>query len=92
MPLIKRQKRQMKNFDMISKVTTGREYNDDVNFVNQRDTTNKLHTVTDVKVRKRANSWMCLNFIYRGSISSGASLFSHILEEMTHIIQTTHKG
>jgi hypothetical protein len=29
------------------------------------------------------------NTQYRGSIISGASLFSHILEVMTHIIQTS---
>jgi hypothetical protein len=28
----------------------------------------------------------------RGSINSGASLFSHFLEEMAHITQTTGEG
>jgi hypothetical protein len=29
---------------------------------------------------------------YRGSISSGASLFSHLLEKMAHIVQTTDEA
>jgi hypothetical protein len=36
---------------------------------------------------------MNLNFQNtEGLISSGASLFSHLLEEMAHIIQTTDEG
>jgi hypothetical protein len=35
---------------------------------------------------------LMVNVITEGSVSSGTSLFSHLLEEMAHIIQITNEG